>query len=263
MDLPPWPGWSRWPPRCRSRPSRTSDYGDRDSPGQFQQRPSMGWGDARAGHRPRVQQPDLYERLLEVPGWDSMPVTVAVQTGAAPAFPDAHAKWETPRRADRRADRRRREPHRAANPGRPALPRGGRREIGSRSGAGQAPRLGGRPARNAYDCSGLLMRAYEAAGMTIPRCRGDQYHPAAPAGPRGPAGDFLLLRPRPWTRRDDYHVTMYIGDDKMVEAPNKDHPVRVQPVPWDLWGPVPLATRPGTTNVAVGHREWLAVLEPS
>ena len=40
---------------------------------------------------------------------------------------------------------------------------------------------------------------------------------------------------------------MYMGDDKMVEAPNKDNPVRVQPVPWDHGELVPLATRPGTT----------------
>ena len=33
--------------------------------------------------------------LLDVPGWESMPPTVAAQAVQRSAFPDAYARWET------------------------------------------------------------------------------------------------------------------------------------------------------------------------
>lgn len=76
--------------------------GDRDSGGLFQQRPSTGWGS-----RAEVTNPVLAARaffgkaqhagnpgLLDVPGWQDMPLTQAAQAVQRPGFPDAYAQWE-------------------------------------------------------------------------------------------------------------------------------------------------------------------------
>ena len=77
-------------------------HGDRDSLGLFQQRPSQGWGspsqiqdiqkstEAFLGRAKHTNNPGL----LDVKGWQSMPITVAAQTVQASGFPEAYAKHE-------------------------------------------------------------------------------------------------------------------------------------------------------------------------
>lgn len=74
---------------------RNLDYGDRDSLGLFQQRPSMGWGTPAQVRDPRYAARRFYEGLQRVPGWQSLPVTVAAQRVQRSAFPSAYAKWES------------------------------------------------------------------------------------------------------------------------------------------------------------------------
>lgn len=73
---------------------RNLDYGDRDSLGLFQQRPSQGWGSPAQVRDPRYAATRFYERLVEVPGWTEMPLWQAAQTVQRSAFPLAYAKWE-------------------------------------------------------------------------------------------------------------------------------------------------------------------------
>lgn len=73
---------------------RNIPYGDRDSVGLFQQRPSSGWGTVAELTTPEISAGKFYAALLKVPGWESMPVTVAAQTVQRSAFPLAYAKWE-------------------------------------------------------------------------------------------------------------------------------------------------------------------------
>ncbi|MFE0187560.1 C40 family peptidase [Streptomyces sp. NPDC059008] len=73
---------------------RNLDYGDRDSLGLFQQRPSQGWGSAEQVRDPVHASTKFYEGLLKVSGWQSMTVTQAAQAVQASGFPDAYAKWE-------------------------------------------------------------------------------------------------------------------------------------------------------------------------
>ena len=73
---------------------RNINYGDRDSLGLFQQRPSQGWGSPAQVLDPVYSTTIFLDRLLQVPGWDRLPVTVAAQTVQRSAFPDAYAKWE-------------------------------------------------------------------------------------------------------------------------------------------------------------------------
>src|SRR5215218_6377165 len=47
------------------------DYGDRDSLGLFQQRPSQGWGTPAQVQDPVYAAGTFYERLVRVPGWQT------------------------------------------------------------------------------------------------------------------------------------------------------------------------------------------------
>ncbi|CAM5465286.1 hypothetical protein GCM10010345_13980 [Streptomyces canarius] len=58
---------------------RNLTYGDRDSLGLFQQRPSQGWGTAQDVRDPGHASTKFYEALLESPGWQSMTVAQAAQ----------------------------------------------------------------------------------------------------------------------------------------------------------------------------------------
>ncbi|MEN0085285.1 MAG: LysM peptidoglycan-binding domain-containing protein [Leifsonia sp.] len=89
---------------------RNVRYGDRDSLGLFQQRPSTGWGTPDQVLDPTRAtlafyggagnpNPGRTRGLLDIPGWRSMTVTQAAQAVQRSAFPDAYAKWEASARA--------------------------------------------------------------------------------------------------------------------------------------------------------------------
>jgi murein DD-endopeptidase MepM/ murein hydrolase activator NlpD len=67
---------------------------DHDSLGLFQQRPSMGWGTPAQVMDPAYAARKFYERLLQVSGWQALPLTSAAQRVQRSAFPDAYAKHE-------------------------------------------------------------------------------------------------------------------------------------------------------------------------
>jgi hypothetical protein len=79
-----------------------------------------------------------------------------------------------------------------------------------------------------YDCSGLVQRAYQAAGIQLPRVSRQQYG----AGRRVAlsalrAGDLLFYARNTRDRRTIHHVGMYLGAGRMVEAANPRAPVRI------------------------------------
>ncbi|MGK4579594.1 C40 family peptidase [Kitasatospora sp. HPMI-4] len=73
---------------------RNLTYGDRDSLGLFQQRPSQGWGTAAQILDPVHASTEFYSALQQVSGWESMTVTQAAQAVQRSGYPDAYAKWE-------------------------------------------------------------------------------------------------------------------------------------------------------------------------
>lgn len=89
---------------------RNLNYGDRDSLGLFQQRPSTGWGTPAQVMDP-VYSSKLFfggpsnpnaantRGLLDIRGWQSMTVTQAAQAVQISGYPDAYAKWENSARA--------------------------------------------------------------------------------------------------------------------------------------------------------------------
>jgi LysM repeat protein len=89
---------------------RNINYGDRDSIGLFQQRPSAGWGTPdqimNPSHAARLfyggpSNPNrgVTRGLLEISGWQSMTLTQAAQAVQISAYPEAYAKWEKSARA--------------------------------------------------------------------------------------------------------------------------------------------------------------------
>ncbi len=73
---------------------RNLTYGDRDSLGLFQQRPSQGWGTAEQIRDPVYASEKFYKALLKVSGWQQMTVTQAAQAVQRSGYPDAYAQWE-------------------------------------------------------------------------------------------------------------------------------------------------------------------------
>ncbi|MCW6010594.1 hypothetical protein K1W54_39505 [Micromonospora sp. CPCC 205371] len=67
---------------------------DHDSVGLFQQRPSSGWGPVRKLMQPDYSAGKFYAGLVQVPGWNRMPLTLAAQAVQVSAYPYAYAKHE-------------------------------------------------------------------------------------------------------------------------------------------------------------------------
>jgi hypothetical protein len=75
------------------------EYGDRDSIGLFQQRPSQGWGTREQILDPRYAIGRFYSALEKVHGYGDMAITEAAQRVQHSAFPAAYAAHEPAARA--------------------------------------------------------------------------------------------------------------------------------------------------------------------
>ncbi len=86
---------------------RNLDWGDRDSLGLFQQRPSTGWGTEAEVRDPARTIRAFYggasdpngtrtRGLLDIPGWQDMSYAQAAQAVQISAYPDRYAQWERP-----------------------------------------------------------------------------------------------------------------------------------------------------------------------
>jgi cell wall-associated NlpC family hydrolase len=87
-----------------------------------------------------------------------------------------------------------------------------------------------------FDCSGLMVYAFAGVGISMPHYSGYQYQ----MGTRVPVdqrqrGDMLF-----WGPGGNEHVAMYLGDGKMVEAPESGEVVRITDV---RGGAAPYAVR--------------------
>jgi cell wall-associated NlpC family hydrolase len=227
---------------------RNINYGDRDSLGLFQQRPSQGWGSPAEVTDPQYSARKFYDALQGSGNWEAKPVTKAAQDVQRSAFPNAYAKWESlaAQLVGTLADVP--DPS-GCGSGSASLPVGvaktaidaALREVGK-------PYVWGAEGPDTYDCSGLMQWAYNIAGINLPRVSRDQFNagghvPVREAQP----GDLMFYATDPSDPTTIHHVFLYMGDGQMVEAPYSGQNVRVQKVSWDYRELVPLATRPGTT----------------
>lgn len=105
------------------------------------------------------------------------------------------------------------------------------------------PYVYGAAGPDSFDCSGLTMRAWGAAGLAIHRTSRDQYlqsYKIAYDSMR--PGDLIFYGTVASDPGSVYHVVMYIGDGQIVEASRPGVPVRVTPVRWS--STMPYAGRP-------------------
>lgn len=234
---------------------RNLNYGDRDSLGLFQQRPSMGWGTPEQITTPSYAATKFFEHLQATPNWQRMSVTDAAQAVQRSGFPHAYAKHENTARAIVAAVSGVRCGPTPTGPGagvgncdtiQAASPTAmtainwacGQRGVPYLWG-GNGPEPSG---KGGFDCSGLTKAAYAAAGVRMPRTAQTQFA----AGPRLSAGqpvlpgDLVFFGSGPGAVT---HVGIAISGQEMIDAPETGATVRIEPIWWSTFVG---ATRPAT-----------------
>jgi cell wall-associated NlpC family hydrolase len=223
--------------------------GDRDSAGIFQMRPSQGWGSYAQVTDPPYEVNKFFDVLTAVPNWQRQRPGEAAQAVERSAFPLAYNNWEAMAA------------FLVEHVGQVSDPTGCGAGVGNAlppptAAAAVAiawaltqlgkPYVWGATGPNAFDCSGLMLRAYQAAGINLPRVSVDQFHAGAylPVRSAQP-GDLMFLAYNRNDPRTIHHVFMYLGNNRIVEAPFPGHPVHTTTMNWNDPQLVQQAVRPG------------------
>jgi peptidoglycan DL-endopeptidase CwlO len=202
-------------------------YGDRDSVGLFQQRPSSGWGTVAELTTPAIAARKFYTALLQVPGWAALPLTEAAQQVQRSAFPLAYAKWEGLATAVVAA----------AGAGSPRLDCSS--SIGFSTPAGAVgdmlrvalaqqgkPYVWGATGPDSFDCSGLVVYSWRLAGYRLTVRTSEQLYTVSDPVPFGQEqpGDLVFgefAAPGPG------HVMIVVRPGVAVEAPQTGDVVKI------------------------------------
>ncbi len=224
---------------------------DHDSLGLFQQRPSAGWGTPAQVTDPVYASKAFYDHLVLVPNWQTLPLTQAAQAVQISGFPDAYAQWET--LASGLV---------ATFSGAATACASDNGGAGETSGGGTSttlpagftlppgtpvkvqiavafalaqlgkPYVWGGVGPSGWDCSGLVMMAYQKAGVSIPRTSSEQALVGTPIyNPKDiQPGDLLFIAGTDGTPQAPGHVGMAIGNGLIVEAPHTGLDVLVGPI---------------------------------
>ncbi|MGW1991469.1 NlpC/P60 family protein [Embleya sp. NPDC001921] len=234
---------------------RVLNHGDKagpDSRGLFQQRNP--WGSLEERMDPVRSAKLFYKRLIALPRWESLPLTVAAQKVQISAFPEAYAKWEPAANqvvgavqgiqceqtrytaADLekgktvvRAAVSKLGVDYAWGGGNSKGPTLGKWRVGAPNAHGDFAKIG-------FDCSGLALYAYAQIGITLPHYTQWMWHSFKPAITDREAllpGDLLMLGSGRSPSRI-HHVGIYMGSNTVVEAPQSGLKVRIVP---NIWRP--------------------------
>ncbi|WP_288831651.1 DIP1281 family NlpC/P60 protein [uncultured Corynebacterium sp.] len=93
-------------------------------------------------------------------------------------------------------------------------------------GDANGPTSGLEGGQKGFDCSGLVLYAFAAAGVSLPHYTGYQYQRGTQIDPsEAQRGDLLF-----WGPEGSQHVAIYLGDGTMIEAPQSGQNVQISPV---------------------------------
>jgi len=222
-------------------------YGTSDSLGLFQQRPSQGWGTPTEIMQPVYASTKFYDALVQVPGWQSLPLTVAAQAVQGSADPGAYAKWQpladalvatfTGTADDCLTDNGTGVPESGIT----RLPAGFTLLAGTPQAVVTAvayaleqlgkPYIWGGTGPAGFDCSGLVMMAYRAAGIDLPRTTFQQVYSGNPIYSTADLepGDLLFVPGSDGSATAPGHVGMYIGSGLVIQAPQTGERIEITP----------------------------------
>ncbi|MHA6797530.1 C40 family peptidase (plasmid) [Pseudonocardia bannensis] len=256
------------------------NYGDRDSLGLFQQRPSQGWGSPEQIINPAYATDTFYDKLLALPDWQQLPPGAAAQAVQRSALPDRYAPQEAA--AAKIVGRYWVGPDNPPPPGadpdlqlaslstlacpdqggsnlplRPStldpktLPSGftlptfpqQRAAVSYALAQVGKPYVWGAKGPDTFDCSGLMQAAWAAAGVPISAGTLNQVHDgtAAPGLAQLAPGDLLFIPGSLGTPANPRHVGMYAGGGVVVNAYDSATGVILEPL--DTWADQVVAIR--------------------
>jgi len=90
------------------------------------------------------------------------------------------------------------------------------------------PYIWGAAGPTSFDCSGLVMWAYQQVGISLPHYTGSQWNSGVHVARSDlEPGDLVFFF------SNISHVGMYIGNGMMIDAPNFGEDVKVQPIYWN------------------------------
>ena len=221
---------------------------DHDSLGLFQQRPSQGWGTPAQITNPVYASTKFYQALQAIPGWQNLALSVAANDVQRSAHPSAYAPWQTV--AEQlvagfagTCDTGAQDAGNAAPPAGFALPAGTPAPVVTAIGYALAqvgkPYVWGGTGPYGYDCSGLVMAAYAAAGVALPRTTYQQVD----AGARIPDAAYLKPGDLIFTVGGEPgasvshpgHVGLFIGDNMVIDAPSQGKNVEISAFNAGYW----------------------------
>lgn len=112
-----------------------------------------------------------------------------------------------------------------------------------RASLGEPYHFGATGGREGFDCSGLVLRAYAAAGLQVPRVSAQQFSAGMPVKPEAlRAGDLLFYRMRAG-KSARLHVVVYIGDGRAIHASITHKVVREIDITRKVWSSRLVAAR--------------------
>jgi cell wall-associated NlpC family hydrolase len=210
---------------------RNLSYGDRDSLGLFQQRPSSGWGTPQQIMNPTYSASKFYDRLAQVSNWQQLPVTTAAQAVQRSAFPFAYARWESLAAALVRTLTNE-EPSDCGMRVAASLPSGA---VGTMLRVALAqvgdPYVFGATGPDAFDCSGLIIYSWRQAGYSVPVRTADQMRKVSSPVPPGQEqpGDMVFSEfYTPRVPDGNGHIGIVLQKGVLIEAPRTGLDVRIR-----------------------------------
>ncbi|WP_017975786.1 C40 family peptidase [Actinopolyspora halophila] len=235
---------------------RNLPYGDRDSLGLFQQRPSQGWGTRERILNPVYATNTFLDHLVALDGWYSMPPGRAQQAVQRSAYPDRYAPqepaasalthefWRGPNNPP---------PESGTNTGGPTqqaalgcsdqggsttpldpqqipddfeLPADPRRRAAVKYALSKlgAPYVWGAKGPDAFDCSGLTQAAWAHAGVAVSAGTTNQVHDgrAVSSVAQLTPGDLVFIPGSLGSPSNPRHVGIYAGHGLIVNAYDAD-----------------------------------------